>query len=43
MGIVVDAAEAEPAMMELKAAGEAVYRIGRIRARQGDEAQTVVA
>ena len=42
MVIVVAAAEAEPAMVELKAAGEAVYRIGRIRARQGDEAQTVV-
>ena len=42
MVIVVAAADAEPAMVELKAAGEAVYRIGRIRARQGDEAQTVV-
>ena len=42
MVIVVAAAEAEPAMVELKAAGEAVYRIGRIRARQGDEAQTLV-
>jgi phosphoribosylformylglycinamidine cyclo-ligase len=43
MVIVVASADAEHAMMELKAAGEAVYRIGRIRARQGDEAQTVVA
>jgi phosphoribosylformylglycinamidine cyclo-ligase len=43
MVIVVAAADAEQAMAELKAAGEAVYRIGRIRARQGDEAQTVVA
>jgi len=43
MVIVVAAADAEHAMVELKAAGEAVYRIGRIRARQGDEAQTVVA
>ena len=30
------------AMAELKAQGEAVYNIGVIRARQGDEAQTVV-
>jgi phosphoribosylformylglycinamidine cyclo-ligase len=29
-------------MAELKAAGEAVYKIGKIRARQGDEAQTLV-
>jgi phosphoribosylformylglycinamidine cyclo-ligase len=43
MVIVVAAADAEHAMVELKAAGEAVYRIGRIRARQGEEAQTVVA
>jgi len=43
MVIVVAADNAEHAMVELKAAGEAVYRIGRIRARQGDEAQTVVA
>jgi phosphoribosylformylglycinamidine cyclo-ligase len=40
--IVVAAADAEVAMVELKAQGEAVYRIGRIRARQGDEAQTLV-
>jgi len=26
----------------VQAQGEAVYRIGKIRARQGDEAQTVV-
>jgi phosphoribosylformylglycinamidine cyclo-ligase len=43
MVIVVAAGDAEQAMTELKAAGEAVYRIGGIRARQGDEAQTVVA
>ena len=43
MVIVVAAGDAEQAMAELKAAGEAVHRIGRIRARQGDEAQTVVA
>jgi len=40
--IVVAAADADAAMAELKAQGEAVYNIGVIRARQGDEAQTVV-
>lgn len=40
--IVVSAAEADAAMAELKAQGEAVYCIGKIRARQGDEAQTLV-
>ena len=40
--VVVAAADVEAAMAELKAQGEAVYRIGQIRARQGDEAQTVV-
>jgi phosphoribosylformylglycinamidine cyclo-ligase len=40
--IVVAAADADAAMAELKVQGEAVYRIGKIRARQGDEAQTVV-
>jgi phosphoribosylformylglycinamidine cyclo-ligase len=40
--IVVAAADADAAMAELKAQGEAVYRIGKIRARQGDEAQTLV-
>lgn len=40
--IVVAAADADVAMAELKAQGEAVYRIGHIRARQGDEAQTLV-
>jgi len=40
--IVVAAADADVAMAELKGQGEVVYRIGRIRARQGDEAQTVV-
>lgn len=42
MVIVVAAADAGPALAELRAGGEAVHRIGRIRARQGDEAQTVV-
>lgn len=40
--IVVAAADAEAAMAELKAQGEAVYRIGQIRARQGDEPRTIV-
>jgi phosphoribosylformylglycinamidine cyclo-ligase len=40
--IVVAAADAEAAMAELKAQGEAVFNIGVIRTRQGDEAQTVV-
>lgn len=40
--IVVAAEDADAAMAELKAQGEAVYRIGKIRARQGDEAQTLV-
>jgi len=42
MAIIVAASDAEVAMAELKAQGEAVYRIGEIRARQGDEAQTQV-
>jgi phosphoribosylformylglycinamidine cyclo-ligase len=40
--IVVAAADAEAAMAELKAQGEVVYRIGKIRTRAGEEAQTVV-
>ena len=40
--VVVAAADADAAMAELKAQGEAVYRIGKIRARLGDEAQTLV-
>ena len=40
--VVVAAADADAAMAELTAQGEAVYRIGKIRARQGDEAQTLV-
>jgi phosphoribosylformylglycinamidine cyclo-ligase len=40
--IVVAASDADAAMAELKAQGESVYRIGKIRARQGDEAQTLV-
>ena len=40
--VVVAAADADAALAELKAQGEAVYQIGVIRARQGDEAQTLV-
>ena len=40
--VVVAAADVDAAMAELKAQGEAVYRIGKIRARLGDEAQTLV-
>ncbi|MCL2523350.1 MAG: phosphoribosylformylglycinamidine cyclo-ligase [Betaproteobacteria bacterium] len=42
LALVVAAADAEAAMAELAAQGESVYRIGHIRARQGDEAQTLV-
>lgn len=42
MVVVVAAEHAEAALAELKAAGEQVYRIGEIRARSGDEAQTRV-
>jgi phosphoribosylformylglycinamidine cyclo-ligase len=42
MVIIVAADEADAAVAELAAQGESVYRIGRIRARHGDEAQTVV-
>ncbi|KAF4516509.1 hypothetical protein B566_EDAN003256 [Ephemera danica] len=40
--IVVAAADADAARAELKAQGEAVYTIGQIRSRSGDEAQTLV-
>ncbi len=40
--VIVAAADAERAMAELQTQGETVYRIGQIRARQGDEAQTLV-
>ncbi len=42
MIVVVAADHADAAQAQLTAAGEQVARIGRIRARQGDEAQTVV-
>lgn len=40
--LVVDAAHADSAAEILRAQGETVHRIGHIRARQGDEPQTVI-
>jgi len=42
MAVIVSADLADAAMAQLQAAGETVYRIGAIRERQGDEAQTIV-
>ncbi|MFL6715131.1 MAG: phosphoribosylformylglycinamidine cyclo-ligase [Burkholderiaceae bacterium] len=42
MAVIVSAANADAAMAQLKAAGETVFRIGEIRERLGDEAQTIV-
>jgi phosphoribosylformylglycinamidine cyclo-ligase len=42
MVIVVAAADAARAMQALQREGETVFRIGQIRGRRGDEAQTVV-
>lgn len=42
MIVVVAADQADAAMAQLQAAGEQVARIGQIRTRVGDEAQTVV-
>jgi phosphoribosylformylglycinamidine cyclo-ligase len=42
MVVVVAAEQAAPARSRLEALGEAVFEIGRIEARQGSEAQTVV-
>lgn len=42
MVVVVQADQAEAVAATLTAQGERVYRIGHIRARQGDEAQTIV-
>ena len=42
MAVIVSAANADAAMKQLQAAGETVFRIGAIRERQGDEAQTIV-
>ncbi len=43
MAVVVSAADADSAVSALTAAGETVYRIGRIEARQAGAAQTIVA
>ena len=42
MVVVVQADQAEAVAATLTAQGEKVYRIGQIRTRQGDEAQTIV-
>ncbi|MEW6561901.1 MAG: phosphoribosylformylglycinamidine cyclo-ligase [Pseudomonadota bacterium] len=42
MVVIVSAEDAERAAAQLRAAGETVWPIGQIRARQGDEAQTQV-
>jgi phosphoribosylformylglycinamidine cyclo-ligase len=43
MAVVVGDEEAERTMQQLRAAGESVYRIGRIRARRAGEPQTLIA
>ena len=43
MVAVLGEEEAEPAIQQLRAAGEQAYRIGRVRARRADEAQTLIA
>jgi phosphoribosylformylglycinamidine cyclo-ligase len=42
MTVIVSAANADAAMAQLSAAGETVFRIGEIRERRGEEAQTIV-
>lgn len=42
MAVIVAEEDADEAEAQLRASGETVYRIGHIRARQGDEAQTQV-
>ena len=42
MTVIVSADQADAAQAELKRLGETVYRIGTIRERRGDEAQTIV-
>jgi len=42
MAVIVSKENADAAIAQLKAAGETVTRIGEIRTRQGDEAQTIV-
>lgn len=43
MVVIVSKADADEAIKQLQAAGETVWAIGHIRARQGDEAQTQVS
>jgi phosphoribosylformylglycinamidine cyclo-ligase len=43
MAVVVAEPDAERALASLNASGERAYRIGRIRGRTGDEAQTRIA
>jgi phosphoribosylformylglycinamidine cyclo-ligase len=42
MIVIVSKEQAEAALAQLQAAGETVTRIGEIRARVGDEHQTIV-
>ena len=42
MAVIVSKENADAAMVQLTAAGESVTRIGQIRERQADEAQTIV-
>uniref|UniRef100_UPI00293D6C21 phosphoribosylformylglycinamidine cyclo-ligase n=1 Tax=Janthinobacterium sp. TaxID=1871054 RepID=UPI00293D6C21 len=42
MAVIVSAENADAAFAQLTAAGETVFRIGKIRARVGDEHQTIV-
>src|SRR3954466_11843139 len=42
MAVIVSKENAAAAMVQLQAAGETVTRIGEIRERQGDQAQTIV-
>ncbi|HTD06919.1 phosphoribosylformylglycinamidine cyclo-ligase [Undibacterium sp.] len=42
MVVIVSQENADAALAQLQAAGETVTRIGEIRAREGDEAQTIV-
>ncbi len=42
MVVIVAKENADAALAQLQAAGETAWRIGEIRARQGDEAQTIV-
>jgi phosphoribosylformylglycinamidine cyclo-ligase len=42
MIVIVSPQQADAALAQLRAAGETVTRIGEIRAREGDEHQTIV-